>query len=293
MLSRRATAVAALAAAIACGGRSEHRAPDPGVGATGATASGGSASGRQGAEGANGGTAARAAGGLVGTGGSAAGSSAGYGGATAGASGMPGGGIAGDIGGRPGRGGAAGGSRGGVGGNAGSPSTIWAPLWLPTGAFGEAAQHVVDATTEYVFYLCLANQLPFSDCTLAELHNFAPSLEWLACASRGPDADRTLEDLAAQFFACAAEQRQCGCGIVLCNVTIPDAPGCPPYQSQLCPNGETFAYRCDDNNSVELQRQVRSAKLRSIGPSLRLRRRRVHCLDGRVRWLGRLLERRG
>lgn len=178
------------------------------------------------------------------------------GGMAAGASGMPAAGAsgtaAGDAGAPPAEGGAAGVSLGGAGGNAGSlTSAPWAPAWLPTGAFGEAAQHVVDATTEYVFWLCVANRLPIDECARAELHNFAPSLEWLACASRGPDADVGLEKLATQFFACAAEQRQCECDIVLCDVTIPDLPGCPDYQSHLCPSGETFAYRCAGDGSLQ------------------------------------------
>jgi hypothetical protein len=131
-----------------------------------------------------------------------------------------------------------------------SLSAAWAPPWLPTGAFGEPAQHLVDATTEYVFWLCVANNLPVDACTLTELNHFAPSLEWLACASRGPDADLRLEDLAAQFFACATEQRECACSIALCNVMIPDVPGCPSYQSRLCPTGETLGRRCYTEESA-------------------------------------------
>jgi hypothetical protein len=122
---------------------------------------------------------------------------------------------------------------------------------LPTGAFGVAAQRVVDAATEYTFWLCAANSLDIERCTRAELHNFAPSLEWLACASRAPGADALLEQFASQLFGCATEQRQCGCSFTLCEATVPDLPGCPSYQSHACPSGGTFAYRCDEPGSFD------------------------------------------
>lgn len=123
------------------------------------------------------------------------------------------------------------------------------PPWLPTGAFGAAAQHVAEAATDYVFWLCVANGLSVPECTRAELHNFAPSLEWLACVSRTPGADAKLEELASGFSACATEQRDCECSIVICDVMVPDFPGCPSYQSHDCPDGGIFAYRCDEGNS--------------------------------------------
>jgi hypothetical protein len=109
---------------------------------------------------------------------------------------------------------------------------------------------VVEAATEYTFWLCATNGLEISRCTRAELHNFAPSLEWLACASRAPGGDALLEQLASQFFACATEHQQCGCSILICDATIPDLPGCPSYQSHACPSGGVFAYRCDDGMSL-------------------------------------------
>jgi hypothetical protein len=156
----------------------------------------------------------------------------------------------GGIGGASEQGGTAG-APGGQGGAGESPAAAFRPPWLPTGAFGEPAQHVVEAATEYVFWLCVANALPVEACTHAELHNFAPSLEWLACASRAPGSDPLLEELASKFFACATEQRQCGCDLVVCDVTIPKFPGCPSWQSHACPSGEIFAYRCDEPGSVD------------------------------------------
>jgi hypothetical protein len=93
--------------------------------------------------------------------------------------------------------------------------------------------------------------LPADTCTFSELHNFAPSLEWLACASRAPDADAVLEELASRFFACAEEQRECGCSFVLCEIATPYLPECPSYQSQSCPSGGTFGYRCDTRGSLD------------------------------------------
>jgi hypothetical protein len=110
---------------------------------------------------------------------------------------------------------------------------------------------VVDAATEYTFWLCLANGLAVDRCTHAELHNFAPSLEWLACASRAPGADILLEEFASQLFACATEQRVCGCNFVICDATVPEMPGCPSYQSHTCPSGGDFAYRCDEDGSLD------------------------------------------
>jgi hypothetical protein len=96
-----------------------------------------------------------------------------------------------------------------------------------------------------VFWLCVANRLPIDGCMRAELHNFAPSLEWLACASRAPDVAPVLHAIGAQFFECATEQQRCNCSIVVCDVMIPDMPGCPTWQSQICPSGGIFYYRCD------------------------------------------------
>jgi hypothetical protein len=148
----------------------------------------------------------------------------------------------------PAQGGAAGSSAGRAGAG-GLSSAAYVPPWLPTGAFGDAAQHVVDAATEYVFWLCAANGLPIAQCTRAELHNFGPSLEWLACTSRAPGGDTLLERLASEFFACATDLQECGCEIHACDIAIPPVEGCPSYQSHACPGGGQFAYRCDDRNS--------------------------------------------
>jgi hypothetical protein len=116
--------------------------------------------------------------------------------------------------------------------------------------FGDAAQHVVDAATEYVLWLCAANGLG-EECIFAELHNFGPSLEWLACASRAPDGDRLLEEFASQLSACATEQRECGCPVHVCDARAPNLPGCPSYQSNTCPSGDPFGYRCDEPSSLD------------------------------------------
>jgi hypothetical protein len=237
-------AVVALAGAVACGG-SSRRAPE----SREVAGSGGIASGGHDNQGAMGGTGPGAAGGRAGAGGRGGGPGAGAGGTAAAAGrGTAAAGIGGSAGAPPASGGAAGASAGQAGagqaGAGGSVSAAFAPPWLPTGAFGVAAQHVVDAATEYTFWLCVANGLA-DRCIFSELHNFAPSLEWLACASRAPGADLVLEEFASQFFACAEEQRECGCDLILCDATVPDMPGCPSYQSEACPSGGTFEYRCD------------------------------------------------
>jgi hypothetical protein len=152
------------------------------------------------------------------------------------------------LGGMGGMGGMAG-TSGGQAGAGSSPSAAFVPAWLPTGAFGVAAQHLVEATTEYTFWLCAGSGLPIAECTRAELHNFAPSLEWLACTSRAAGGDAMLELLASEFLACAAEIRQCECGLVVCDAPIPAVDGCPSYQSHACPSDGVFAYRCDERDT--------------------------------------------
>lgn len=227
--------IGALAAAVACGG-SSRRTLDSQEG-SGSGRGGAAGKGNQGATGGKGAGAAgaRAVGGTGGSG-------------TSGRSAAGGSGLGGDAGGRPEQGGA--GASAGQAGSGGLPSAAFAPPWLPTGAFGVAAQRVVEAATEYTYWLCATNGLEIAACTNAELHNFAPSLEWLACASRAPGADALLEQLASEFFACAAKQREQG-GIASCQLEIPEVPGCPSYQSDVCPSGEPFAYRCDDRDSLD------------------------------------------
>jgi hypothetical protein len=228
-------AILGLAGAVACGGSSRRDPESRQSGGTGGSATGG----RDNQE--TGGAASGATGGRAEAGGRAGGANVGGSSALAG---QGTGAAAGASAGAHQTGGAAGTSAGQAG-SGGLPSAPYVPPWLPTGAFGDAAQRLVEATTEYTFWLCAANGLSLAECTRAELHNFAPSLEWLACASRS-GSDAALDDLASNFFACATEMRQCGCQIVVCDFVIPAIEGCPSYQSHACPSGETFAYRCDE-----------------------------------------------
>lgn len=232
------TAVVALAGAVACGGSSRHTPDSEGAGSGGVSAGG---SDNQGATGGNGRAGYGGAGGSAGAATGGNGATGGRG--TAAASGF------GGSGGAPEQAGAAGASAGQAGAG-GSLTAAFRPPWLPTGVFGDAAQHVVDAATEYVFWLCAANGLG-EECIFAELHNFGPSLEWLACASRSPGGDRLLEEFASQLSVCVKEQRACGCLVYICDASVPNLPGCPSYQSNTCPNGEHFAYRCDETSSID------------------------------------------
>jgi hypothetical protein len=245
----RHAAIAAIATAVACGG-SSRRTPESRDGAGG---SGGASGGRDNQE--TGGSISGARGGGAGAGGSGAGAAPGNGGsdlvggqgAAAGtAAGAPPaqGGAAGAP---PAQGGAAGAAAGQAGAG-GMASAAFVPPWLPTGAFGDAAQHLVDAATEYVFWLCATNGLPIAECTRTELHRFAPSLEWLACTSRAPGGDEVFEQLASRYVACTTELRECGC-LQICGITIPLVDGCSTYQSHACPDGGQFVYRCDESDA--------------------------------------------
>lgn len=159
-----------------------------------------------------------------------------------------------------GTGGAAGaaGAIAGGGGTGGAMEVDLRPPWLPVGVYGSEADALIDAATRYSEMICRAGLCPegpseerIAACVRVELHNFAPSLEWLACASRTPGI---VGQLAAYFARCAQGIPQSSCSLTICLEPPPSsaAENCPPYAEtpRICPNGVDFvSMRCDGEAS--------------------------------------------
>jgi hypothetical protein len=245
---RAATVLAFVAAACSAHSRVQQR---PGTdGGAGRANIGGSSAGRESDGGEGGGGALSAAGRGVTGGTSGASSQSGVGG-TAGGAGEAAGGAP-EAGGAPAAGGA---SEAGTGGEGDVGD---GPAWIPTGVFGPAVDDFLEATTEYLEAqcregLCLGpdgDEEILQDCVEAELHNFAPSLEWVACASRtGAEFEHVMTVLAAENRACAAMVEPGSCSLTLCPPSSVDRSfdGCPewhPY-STACPTGTATFGLCN------------------------------------------------
>jgi hypothetical protein len=145
----------------------------------------------------------------------------------------------------------AGGDRGEGGDGA---ESVPGPGWIPTGVFGPALDDFVTAVREYTQAICRTglgtgfDEDQVEQCVLVELHNFAPSLEWTACASRyGNEFASRLSTAAAEYRSCTAMVEASG-SLVICapSSVSRDFEGCPAWHAHplVCASGDYFL-RCD------------------------------------------------
>jgi hypothetical protein len=123
--------------------------------------------------------------------------------------------------------------------------------------FGPSVDWAIGAIRDYLEAICRSGLClgPDDDeilqgCIEAEFHNFAPSPEWLACASRSEGAfESYLRDL-TQYYGSCAQTNNDQCLVMVCQGSPPSYTfeGCPPWNEYpfTCRNGVDPFIRCND-----------------------------------------------
>jgi hypothetical protein len=165
---------------------------------------------------------------------------------------------AGGTGGGAGAGGTAGSPEAGAAGSTESEGT-GGPAWIPTGVFGANADATVEAIRDYLEAICRTGLCLGSDdeeavarCIEAEFHNFAPSAEWLACASRADDAFDSYLAALTQYYRGCTRSDGSDCDVSICLEPAPSQTfdGCPPFNERpfTCRNRIDTFIRCNDES---------------------------------------------
>ncbi|HEY3496508.1 MAG TPA: LDL receptor domain-containing protein, partial [Polyangiaceae bacterium] len=125
------------------------------------------------------------------------------------------------------------------------------PGWIPTGEFGAAADELIAAARDLCEALCisgLCDELTpetLERCVQAELQNFAPSVQWIACTVH-TGGDHDLDELASYYRAWARETRSSDCHLVL-PPPAPELGECAVRSAYRipCPGTESTLNFCD------------------------------------------------